>query len=312
MNTDEKVKLAIMMCEDKHHNFNNYYHIYPFATENIKGYINTFDFKNKSLLTIGSSGDQVLNAINAGCKDITVFDICPFTREYLYLKAAAIHFMNPMKFFEFFSYRNYQLDMFKNKRAFTDTVFPKLLSNLKDMDRDVYFFWNQLFKRYRGMKIRTRLFMRNEYNYKAISKMNNYLYSSDNFKKLRERIDIIKDINFIQGDIFKDNIDGIYDNINLSNVVTCYEMDKFMDLFWKMEALLNLDGKMLAGYLYDTEEGIYTDEHGIYNISESLKRFPEGTKIEDIMGVNGYVVGSTKDRDSVITYKKVKKISKFC
>ncbi len=312
MNTDEKVKLAIMMCEDKHHNFNDYYHIYPFSTENIKGYINTFDFKNKSFFTVGSSGDHELNAINAGCKDITVLDICPFSREYLYLKAAAVYFMNPKKFFEFFSYRNYRLDMFKNNHAFMDTVFPKLLSNLKDMDWDVYFFWNQLFKRYRGMRIRTRLFMRNEYNYKAISKINNYLDSSDNFAKLRKRLDIIDDIKFINGDIFDVSINGTFDNINLSNVVTCYEIEKFMNLFWKMEALLNTDGKMLVGYLYDTEDGIYDDEKSIYNIKESLKRFPEGINIEEINGVNGYVVGSNKDRDSIITYKKVKKISKFC
>ena len=36
--------------------------IYKFTTENISGYIKEFDFKNKSLLTVGSSGDQVINA----------------------------------------------------------------------------------------------------------------------------------------------------------------------------------------------------------------------------------------------------------
>ena len=54
--------------------------IYPFTTENINGYIDMFDLKDKSLFTVGSSGDQAINAILKGCKDITVLDINPFTK----------------------------------------------------------------------------------------------------------------------------------------------------------------------------------------------------------------------------------------
>lgn len=64
--------------------------IYPGTTENIKGYIDFFDLKNKSLLTVGSSSDQVLNACFNGCYDITLIDINPFTKEFFHLKKAAI------------------------------------------------------------------------------------------------------------------------------------------------------------------------------------------------------------------------------
>lgn len=67
--------------------------IYPFTTENIFGYINKFDLYNKSLLTIGSSSDQVINAAIYNCKDISVIDICPFTEFYFYLKKAAILYL---------------------------------------------------------------------------------------------------------------------------------------------------------------------------------------------------------------------------
>lgn len=60
--------------------------IYPFTTENIAGYINLFNLDNKSLLTVGSSGDQVINASLFNCQDQTVIDINPFTRYYFYLK----------------------------------------------------------------------------------------------------------------------------------------------------------------------------------------------------------------------------------
>ncbi len=312
MNMEDKLKLAIDMCEDKGHNYNKYNYIYPFATENIKGYMNCFDLNGKSLLTVGSSGDQVFNAINMGCSDITVLDICPFTRENTYLKAAAMEFMSAKKFFDFFSYRNYRLGMFKNNIAFADTTFIRILSNLRSMDNDVYFFWNQLFKRYRGIVLRRMLFAKNEFNYKILMKVNNYLDSNSDYIKLRNRLDLVKDIKFIQGDIFNVIIDGTYDNINLSNLATCYSLDDLMSLFKKMEAILNPDGNMLVGYLYDTEDNYYTKEDDIYNIDKSLKMFPEGTTIRSINGINGYVVNSSRVKDSIITYKKVKKISKFC
>ena len=35
--------------------------MYTFCTENVSGYMKHFDFDGKRLLTVGSSGDQVLN-----------------------------------------------------------------------------------------------------------------------------------------------------------------------------------------------------------------------------------------------------------
>ena len=49
--------------------------VYPFTTENISGYIENMDLKDKSLLTLGSSLDQAYNALVLGAKNITVFDI---------------------------------------------------------------------------------------------------------------------------------------------------------------------------------------------------------------------------------------------
>ena len=76
--------------------------IYPFATENISGYIDTFNLKNKKLFTVGSSGDQVLNAIYRDCNDVTVLDINPYTKFYYYLKAAAIIVLSKNEFYDFF------------------------------------------------------------------------------------------------------------------------------------------------------------------------------------------------------------------
>ena len=91
MNYLSKKFMADTMIRDDNYYSSTYFtQIYPFTTENINGYLPLFDLNNKTLLTVGSSGDQVLNAVISGCKEIDVIDLCPFSQEYFNLKRAAI------------------------------------------------------------------------------------------------------------------------------------------------------------------------------------------------------------------------------
>ena len=49
--------------------------VYPFTTEDISGYLTQIDVENKKVLTVGSSGDQALNSLLLGAKEVTIFDI---------------------------------------------------------------------------------------------------------------------------------------------------------------------------------------------------------------------------------------------
>ena len=60
--------------------------VYPFTTENIAGYIERLDLKDKSVLTVGSSGDQAFNALLLGANRIVLYDINPNTYGFLKLK----------------------------------------------------------------------------------------------------------------------------------------------------------------------------------------------------------------------------------
>ena len=73
----EKAKKVINYSKFTHMGYNL---IYPFTTENLNGYMNKLDFKNKKVLTVGSSADQILNVFLLGCKDITLLDINPFVK----------------------------------------------------------------------------------------------------------------------------------------------------------------------------------------------------------------------------------------
>ena len=118
---------AILRCDGYYPTYsrNGFFQIYPFTTENISGYIENFILENKSLLTIGSSGDQVINAWLHGCKDITVIDICPFTKFYFYLKIAGIIVFDYSTFLNFFCHRDFPKVFYDNKNSFDLDNFRK-------------------------------------------------------------------------------------------------------------------------------------------------------------------------------------------
>ncbi len=64
--------------------------VYPFTTEVISGYFNELDFKDKSVMTLGSSSDQAFNALLLGAKKITVYDINENTAKFGKLKRDVI------------------------------------------------------------------------------------------------------------------------------------------------------------------------------------------------------------------------------
>lgn len=64
--------------------------VYPFTTENIAGYFPILKLENKSVLTVGSSADQALNALLLGASRVVLYDINPNTYEYLKLKKEMI------------------------------------------------------------------------------------------------------------------------------------------------------------------------------------------------------------------------------
>ena len=94
ISVDDKIKEVNEMCKGlwAFELDNMFKYVYPFTTEHIAGYLPYFDLKDKSLLTVGSSGDQVLNAILMGSNDITITDLCMFAKEYFNLKGVRTFF----------------------------------------------------------------------------------------------------------------------------------------------------------------------------------------------------------------------------
>ena len=82
INFENNLCSASSICEGRICYNGEFSRIYSFATENVSGYIDYFNFNDNSLLTVGSSGDQILNAFYNGARDITLFDINEFPNYY--------------------------------------------------------------------------------------------------------------------------------------------------------------------------------------------------------------------------------------
>ena len=308
MGVDEKIKLALQECGGIwcYDIDNKFKYIYPFTTENIAGYINQFDFKDKSLLTVGSSGDQVLNAILHDCKDISVIDLCPFAKEYFYLKKAAIEVFNREEYLNYFCYMIYN-KKHNNHNAFCKYEYNKIREVLNTYDEEVAYFWNTLYNHYKGLRLRKRLFSLDEISINYLSILNEYLISDIAYQELKNKKEKIN-VSFEVGNIFNVDILRRFDYINLSNIFDYSSFDKFKKLIDKMIKCLNDNGILLIAYLY-----LFSIENYGPNKKLMIDRFkeilPDDVKSYTFDSVSGIIDG-VNSIDSIVTYKKVKKIEK--
>lgn len=281
--------------------------IYPFTTENISGYIDKFNLKDKSLLTVGSSGDQVINAILKGCKDITLLDINPYTKFYYYLKVASILSLDLDEFMSFLRYKDYPEVFADNKNVFNIETWNKVKIVLRLIDYESYLFWDELFQTINPIKIRNRLFSSDEYNTNIISSCNNYLKSQDLYEKTRNKVKKILPT-FINSDIFNVDLKRKYDNIWLSNIGTSITKEEMIiKMTDNLAKFLNKDGLLLISYLYETDKNTEYEEHwniiyNLYNTFELLKDYQP--YLETFTGIDDLKFNSNKMDDSILVYRK--------
>lgn len=305
MNFNDKLSKAINMSDGKYYK-EKFSLIYPFTTENISGYINSFDLSNKSLLTVGSSCDQVINASLNNCTDISVIDICPFTKYYFYLKKAAILSLNYNEFTNFFCYIDYPKTFGVNLKSFDKNSFLKLSNILKELDYESYSFWNQLFSVYKPLKVRKNLFNSDEDKIRVLKNLNLYLKNESLYNKSKLTLEKVNP-NFIIGDIKEIKLSERYDNIWLSNIGQYLKLEELKQIVDNLFKNLNDDGKLLVCYLYQTVKNSRYDEEWaeIYNLEKVFDIFKGyNLDIESFIGQKGILHECNSMKDSILVYRK--------
>ncbi len=299
---------AIDLCDNRMVEYGNsgFLHIYPFTNENINGYIDFFDLKNHSLCTVGSSLDQTLNAIYKGCRDITVIDICPYTKFYYYLKVACIFNLEYDEYFKFLSYLDYPKVFKYNQEAFDLGTYDKISPFLRILDYESYLFWDELFHTFSGSKIRTRLFDRDENRHDVVLNCNTYLLDANHYQDMRIKI-LSSHVNFIIDDIFKHSFDRFFDNIWLSNIATYYDIYEIFSLVCKLNLSLSNQGKLMISYLWNTtiDSKYQKNWSSIYDLKNDFLVFQNFSPILlSFHGTDHYKFKDSTAKDSALIYQK--------
>ena len=191
----------------KYHNaFSN--RVYSYTNENIKSYLNNFDFNDKnSALSVLSSGDQVFNLIHNGITNIDTFDSNYLTEFYsLGIKKAMI-----LKY-DYKDFLHKYLDLLLGYYSiYKESIFIEKL--LPYMDSRYAMFWNELVKfnydlqsnnsdkRLLISDIVTKRFIMKD----RIKLYNNYLFSNEDYEILKDNL-LNSKINFSCLDILEINL----------------------------------------------------------------------------------------------------------
>lgn len=183
--------------------------IYRTTNEEISKY--QFLLENKdSILSVIASGNQILNNIFAGGKNITGFDISTFPKYYLNLQIGALEVFNLDEFIKFF-YEDIEDSEYDDMY---DLIHPFL-------DKETKLFWDGLLNYFDFSEIKdSTLFSSEPVFIDKVQKENVYLHSTNNYNKLKTNI-ANSNITYLTGDIFKlaNSLKSGYDLINLSSIV---------------------------------------------------------------------------------------------
>lgn len=311
-NMREEVATAVKRCRNR--NPDNYNLIYPFTTENIAGYIDCFDLEDKTLLTVGSSGDQVINAALKGAREITLLDINPCAKYYYYLKEAGILEFSLAEFNKFFRYircYDYPKYLNNNKKVFNKLYYRKIKDTLQALDNDSYLFWDELLSEYAPEEARILLFNLDEpANYK-IKRSNLYLQSERLYNETKNKLPKAEK-KFITGDVFEIETSQTFDNIWLSDIAKQLRFKEIGKLTNKFIENLNDEGRLLINYLYtrDYDVGYLNDNPTLFNegdINMFLHKYKTAGKVV-IPGIAGFRENDKSIKDQVWVYQKKKEI----
>jgi len=189
--------------------------MYIYATEMVGSYYSILDIKNKKILTVCGSGDQVLNAYFLGAKKVVGFDLNKRSELITLLKISALRELSYGEFLKFFGERgsNSSLDY---------GLYKKIQ---KKLSKKALRFFDTLYKKYGfdGEKIARSDYFRQRWDFETDTKrINLYLRDEQSYMRLREIMARTKQ-EFVQGnakDIYRAKKLGNekFDVINLSNV----------------------------------------------------------------------------------------------
>ena len=212
--------------------------IYPFSNENVYDMMSKLDMKNKRILTVGSSGDQVLHAALLGAADITLIDSNPFSKLYTELKIAAIKNLPMADTYNYFT----------KSHLLSPSIYSKISHDLSLESRE---FWDHIMSL---PLLKKRKFIREFAHIKFDLRgkdTTKYLLDPVSYYTLRKKL-TTTNIHYVEADLheFQSKATGTYDYIFLSNIFDYIkDHDDFFDTVTTLgKTKLRKGGKLQVNY----------------------------------------------------------------
>ena len=235
--------------------------VYLFSNENLGTYYKRLNLNGKKVLTVGSSGDQILYSLYNGADEVVCYDICPLSKYYFDLKVACI---KNLSFEEF----NKLIDL--SKMIFSEEVYAKVSHDIKGESR---LFWDSLY-----------LDGFNDYDY-DINRLHWKLLSNDVYtnnkqiyNEIQRKLKAGVKVKHISGDIrnMPQKFAGKkFDAIMLSNIAHYVKnwnenkselegQKQFNDLIYKLQSILSKGGFIQIDYAYNDRLKRYKKYADVY------------------------------------------------
>ena len=261
--TDELLSTASLLIEKKENPKIRNLRIYEAQTENSRILFPHLTRRWEKSLWIGGSGQQAINGILFGSRDITIIDKNPLALLFIQLNLASIQAMTREEYRQF-----YYQSLYENG-------LPTIKQTEPFLQPDTYFFWEKLFSNYPKSEIMNGLLIENfaerenQYLQEIILKKNPYLEPKF-FNYLKHVFQRVK-ISYQEEDILNVNLskERPFDKVYLSNVfqeipLTLEEYQNFLEE--KIFPFMSEKGDVMAGYLNITKYfGAMRDHHGNEN-----------------------------------------------
>lgn len=218
--------------------------VYKISNERTQDYYSYLIGREKVLSVIGS-GDQILNLILEGTKEIDAFDISSFPKYFLYLKMAAIKALSKEEYIEFFYDVSHRSEVY-------DDMYDRISFYLDD---EISSFWDSLFNFFDWQDIyNSTLFSSEPYIAANAINQNKFLQCDAAYEELRRALDDVV-INVYEGDIFdlSCRIDGTYDLVYLSNIVYYNKPDEYKEM---LDEFKLTDNGITLTYLYRINKNV--------------------------------------------------------
>jgi len=210
--------------------------VYSYSNENLRQLFANLNVKNKSVATVGSSGDQALNAIYYGADKVTIIDACITAEPYIELKKAAI--LN----FDFKTFNNFMT----SENLFNPIWYAKISH---DLNNTAKMFWDNMYLDGCIPSIETLMCLKEN----ARQRLGSAFYDNkDNYQRLQQLLRG-KNFEYIQAELsdFPQKLKDKYDLILLSNVYDYVDHYAFYNVVKELEKNnLNNGGVMQLHYLF--------------------------------------------------------------